>query len=70
MEQAKFTKSPIGKALEKYTKTIEDHREKLIQALHYLGFPNKINKLRQINDFCLGNQLTNLINNIHDFNEQ
>ena len=30
-EQAKFTYSPLGKALEKQTKTIEDQREKQIK---------------------------------------
>ena len=28
IEQAKFTYSPLGKAFEKQTKTIEDQREK------------------------------------------
>ena len=30
IEQAKFTYSPLGKALEKQTKTTEDKREKMI----------------------------------------
>ena len=33
IEQAKFTYSPLGKAFEKQTKTIEDKREKLIKAI-------------------------------------
>ena len=33
IEQAKFTCSPLGKALEKQTKTIKDHGEKQIEAI-------------------------------------
>ena len=33
IEQAKFTYSPLGKAFEKQTKTIEDQREKQIKAI-------------------------------------
>ena len=33
MEQAKFTYSPLGKAFEKQTKTIEDQGKKQIDAL-------------------------------------
>ena len=33
IEQAKFTYSPLGKAFEKQTKTIEDKEEKHIQAI-------------------------------------
>ena len=33
IEQAKFTYSPLGKALEKQTKTIEDKGEKQIKAI-------------------------------------
>ena len=35
-EQAKFTYSPLSKALEKQIKTIEDQGEKQIEALKYL----------------------------------
>ena len=34
IEQAKFTYSPLGKAFEKQTKTIEDQGEKQIKAIH------------------------------------
>ena len=37
MEQAKFTYSPLGKALEKQTKTIEDEGKKQIKALQKHG---------------------------------
>ena len=33
IEQAKFTYSPLGKAFEKHTKTIEDKEEKQIKAI-------------------------------------
>ena len=33
LEQAKFTYSPLGKAFEKQTKTIEDQGEKQIKAI-------------------------------------
>ena len=33
IEQAKFTYSPLGKAFEKYTKTIEDQGQKQVDAL-------------------------------------
>ena len=33
IEQAKFTSSPLGKALEKQRKTIEDQRRKQIDAI-------------------------------------
>ena len=33
IEQAKFTYSPLGKAFEKQTKTIEDHGKKHIKAI-------------------------------------
>ena len=36
IEQAKFTYSPLGKAFEKQTKTIEDHGEKQVEALENL----------------------------------
>ena len=36
IEQAKFTYSPLGKASEKQTKTIEDRRQKQIDALKVL----------------------------------
>ena len=35
IEQAKFTYSPLGKAFEKQTKTIEDQGEKQIKAIQY-----------------------------------
>ena len=37
MEQAKFTYSPIGKASEKQTKTIQDQGEKQIKVLEGHG---------------------------------
>ena len=37
IEQAKFIYSPLGKALEKQTKTIENQREKQIKAIQDQG---------------------------------
>ena len=36
IEQAKFTYSPLGKAFENHTETIEDHGKKQIDALESL----------------------------------
>ena len=36
MEQAKFTYSPLGKALEKQVRTIQDQRRKQVEALKVL----------------------------------
>ena len=36
IEQAKFIYSPLGKAFEKQTKTIEDHGKKQVEALENL----------------------------------
>ena len=41
IEQAKFTYSPLGKAFEKQIKTIEDQREKQVQALEDLNLKNQ-----------------------------
>ena len=41
IEQAKFTYSPLGKAFEKQTKTIEDQRKKQVDALKSLKPSNK-----------------------------
>ena len=49
IEQAKFTYSPLGKALEKQTKTIEDQGEKQINALKSLESSDK--QLTSIKDF-------------------
>ena len=49
IEQAKFTYSPLGKAFEKQTKTIEDQGEKQVVALESLNKSNK--ELPSIKDF-------------------
>ena len=46
IEQARFTYSPLGKALEKQIKTIEDQRQKQVDALKDLNQKNKQNRLR------------------------
>ena len=45
IEQAKFTYSPLGKAFEKQTKTIEDQRKKQIDAL--VALKPKMNKTKR-----------------------
>ena len=41
IDQAKFTYSPLGKAFEKQTKTIEDQGEKQIKAIRDKSIENK-----------------------------
>ena len=42
IEQAKFTCSPLRKAFEKQTKTIEDQRQKQVEALNTLRYNNQL----------------------------
>ena len=42
IEEAKFTYSPLGKAFEKQTKTIEDQEEKQIKAINESSFKKYI----------------------------
>ena len=42
IEQARFTYSPLGKAFEKQTKTIEDQRQKQVEALNTLKSNNQL----------------------------
>ena len=49
IQQAKFNYSPLGKAIKKQRKTIEDQREKQVVALESLKVPDK--KLTSIKDF-------------------
>ena len=46
IEQAKFTYSPLGKAFQKQTKTVEDQGEKQIKAIQYKNFNKSIEKAR------------------------
>ena len=54
IEQAKFTYSPLGKAFEKQTKTIEDQQEKQIKAIR----DNKEQLININNDDDYKNKLT------------
>ena len=49
IEQAKFTYSPLGKAFEKLTKTIEDQGQKQVDAFKSLESSDK--QLQSIKDF-------------------
>ena len=57
MEQTKFTYSPLGKAFEKQTKTIEDRGKKQVDALEYLK------QLPSIRDFISKKRLNSEIVN-------
>ena len=46
IEQAKFTYSPLGKAFQKQTKTVEDQGEKKIKAIQNKNFNKSIEKAR------------------------
>ena len=48
IEQAKFTYSPLGKAFEKQTKTIEDQGEKQVKAIQNQGQVEKIKNILMI----------------------
>ena len=50
IEQAKFTYSPLGKAFEKQTKTIEDQGEKQIKAIQGKDFSKSIEKAKLDSD--------------------
>ena len=66
IEQAKFTYSPLEKAFEKQTKTIEDRREKQVNVLKSLESSDK--QLPSIKDFIskerLNPEITNVIEKI------
>ena len=49
IEQAKFTYSPLGKAFEKQTKTIDDQGEKQVEALGHLKYHKK--RLANVNHY-------------------
>ena len=68
IEQAKFTYSPLGKALEKQRKTIEDQGEKQVFALESLKDSDK--KLPAIKDFTpMENLNSEIINEIKRIEE-
>ena len=50
IEQAKFTYSPLGKAFQKQTKTIEDQREKQIKAIQGKDFNKSVEKTKNYFD--------------------
>ena len=72
IQQAKFTYSPLGKAFEKQTKTIEDQGEKQVVALESLKAPDK--KLTPIKDFIptenLNPEIINEIKRIEEIEKQ
>ena len=72
IQQAKFTYFPLGKALEKQRKTIEDQGEKQVVALESLKDSNK--KLTPIKDFIpmenLNPEIINEIKRIEEIEKQ
>ena len=72
IQQAKFTYSPLGKAFEKQTKTIEDQGKKQVVALESLKDPNK--KLAPVKDFIpmenLNPEIINEIKRIEEMEKQ
>ena len=69
IEQAKFTYSPLGKAFEKQTKTIEDQGKKQLDTLESLKPSYK--KLPSIKDFlAIENQNPEIINEIKRIEEE
>ena len=53
IEQAKFTYSPLGKAFEKQTKTIEDQGEKQVRAIQDKDFNKSIEKFDSDDDLTI-----------------
>ena len=69
IEQAKFTYSPLGKAFEKQTKTIEDQGQKQVDALLSLKCSDK--QLPSIKDFISKERLNpEIIDEIEEIEEQ
>ena len=69
IEQAKFTYSPLGKAFEKQTKTIEDQGKKQVDALESLKTSDK--ELPPIKDFIPKENLNpEIINEIKRIEEE
>ena len=71
-QQAKFTNSPLGKALEKQIKTIKDQGEKQVVALESLKNSDK--KLTPIKDFIptenLNSEIINEIKRIEEIEKK
>ena len=72
IQQAKFTYSPLGKAFEKQTKTIEDQGKKQVVTLESLKAPDK--KLAPVKDFIpmenLNPEIINEIKRIEEIEKQ
>ena len=72
IQQAKFTYSPLGKALEKQRKTIKDQGEKQVVALESLKDPDK--KLPAIKEFIptenLNSEIINEIKRIEEMEKK
>ena len=67
MEQAKFTYFPLGKALEKQTKTVEDQGEKQVKASQDLKLKEQIKSIERI--FPEGYKIVEIKNEINKIEE-
>ena len=67
IEQAKFTYFPLGKALEKQTKTIEDQGEKQVKASQDLKLKEQIKSIERI--FPEGYKIVEIKNEINKIEE-
>ena len=67
IEQAKFTYSPLGKAFEKQTKTIEDQGKKQVEALANLN--PKATKSIKAKSYEYSNYFLNKLPKIREFGE-
>ena len=67
MEQAKFTYFPLGKALEKQTKTVEDQGEKQVKASQDLKLKEQIKSIERI--FSEGYKIVEIKNEINKIEE-
>ena len=67
IEQAKFTYSPLGKAFEKQTKTIEDQGEKQVKVLEDLNLKEQIKSIERV--FPKGHESVEIKNKINKIKE-
>ena len=63
IEQAKFTHSPLGKAFEKQTKTIEEQGQKQVKALEVLKPEENKEEIKSVEGLFLKEMTTNEIKN-------
>ena len=71
IEQAKFTYSPLGKAFEKQTKTIEFQEEKQVDAVKSLEFSDKqLTSIKDLSEERLSPELISKLERIEEEEEE